>query len=59
MTTTTTGTRTAIDAPADPDTVPLLAARQLLGARGIAHIEHDGQVYTLRLTRNNRLILTK
>lgn len=56
---TTTEPRAATDAPRDPDPVPLLAARQLLGPRGIAHIEHEGQIYTLRLTRNNRLILTK
>lgn len=36
-----------------------LCARELLGARGILRIEHEGEHYTLRLTRNNRLILTK
>jgi hemin uptake protein HemP len=34
-------------------------ARDVLGQRGILLIEHEGEVYTLRLTRNNRLILTK
>jgi hemin uptake protein HemP len=34
-------------------------ARELLGARGLLRIEHEGETYTLRLTRNNRLILTK
>ena len=31
----------------------------VLGPRGILLIEHEGEVYTLRVTRNNRLILTK
>lgn len=34
-------------------------ASEVLGPRGILLIEHAGEVYTLRLTRNNRLILTK
>lgn len=34
-------------------------ASEVLGPRGIVQIEHEGEVYTLRLTRNNRLILTK
>jgi hemin uptake protein HemP len=36
-----------------------IGARELLGARGILRIEHEGELYTLRVTRNNRLILTK
>lgn len=34
-------------------------ASEVLGPRGLLLIEHEGEVYTLRLTRNNRLILTK
>lgn len=34
-------------------------ASEVLGPRGILLIEHEGETYTLRLTRNNRLILTK
>ncbi|RIK97018.1 MAG: hemin uptake protein HemP [Proteobacteria bacterium] len=34
-------------------------ARDLLGPERILRIEHEGQVYTLRITRNERLILTK
>ena len=34
-------------------------ARDLLGPDRILRIEHDGQIYTLRITRNDRLILTK
>jgi hemin uptake protein HemP len=39
--------------------VPTLSARHLFGASRVLRIEHDGEVYTLRLTRNNKLILTK
>jgi len=39
--------------------IPTRSARELLGERGILRIEHAGEVYTLRITRNNRLILTK
>jgi len=36
-----------------------LQAREMLGPKGVVQIEHEGEIYTLRLTRNNRLILTK
>jgi hemin uptake protein HemP len=39
--------------------VRTVVARDLLGTRGIVRIEHEGETYTLRVTRNNRLILTK
>lgn len=42
-----------------PDVIPTRTAQELLGERGILRIEHEGEVYTLRITRNNRLILTK
>ena len=45
--------------PQSPGEVRTVEARDLLGARGLLRIEHEGEVYTLRLTRNNRLILTK
>ncbi len=32
---------------------------ELLGRSGILRIEHQGEIYTLRITRNNRLILTQ
>jgi hemin uptake protein HemP len=41
------------------DEVRTVTARELLGARGLLRIEHEGEFYTLRITRNNRLILTK
>jgi hemin uptake protein HemP len=31
----------------------------LLGEAGLLHIDHDGEIYSLRRTRNGRLILTK
>ncbi|HEY8492674.1 MAG TPA: hemin uptake protein HemP [Myxococcota bacterium] len=40
-------------------TVQTISSRDLLGERGVLRIEHDGEFYTLRITRNNRLILTK
>jgi len=49
-------TNTATKAGAE---VRLVDARELLGARGLLRIEHRGEVYTLRITRNDRLILTK
>jgi len=48
-------TNTATKAGAE---VRLVDARELLGARGLLRIEHRGEVYTLRITRNDRLILT-
>lgn len=39
--------------------VRTLSARHLFGAGRVLRIEHEGEVYTLRLTRNNKLILTK
>jgi len=49
--------------PAEPTertkAVRQVRASEMLGPRGILQIEHEGEVYTLRVTRNNRLILTK
>ena len=38
---------------------PVLDARELLGERGMLRIQHRGETYVLRITRNDRLILTK
>ena len=35
-----------------------VASGELLGARGVLIIEHDGREYRLRVTRNRKLILT-
>ncbi len=45
--------------PQVSEAVRTVPASQLLGERGLVHIEHQGERYTLRITRNNRLILTK
>lgn len=39
--------------------IQVVQARELLGDRGVLRIDLDGEQYTLRLTRNGRLILTK
>ena len=39
--------------------VQTVSASELLGPSGLLRIELDGEIYTLRLTRNHRLILTK
>jgi hemin uptake protein HemP len=38
---------------------PLLATRQLFRHGNTLRIEHAGQCYLLRITRENKLILTK
>jgi hemin uptake protein HemP len=40
-------------------TVKTVSVFELLGPSGMLRIELDGEIYTLRLTRNHRLILTK
>ena len=40
-------------------TLPTHDARTLTGPDGLAQILLDGQVYTLRITRAGKLILTK
>ncbi|MBK9615292.1 MAG: hemin uptake protein HemP [Uliginosibacterium sp.] len=39
--------------------LPVLASRDLLGPANQVLIEHEGMVYSLRATRNGKLILTK
>jgi hemin uptake protein HemP len=39
--------------------VRTVEATSLLGPSGLLRIDLDGEIYTLRLTRNHRLILTK
>jgi hemin uptake protein HemP len=43
--------------PAAP--VRTVDAEALLGPNGLLRIDLEGEIYTLRLTRNHRLILTK
>jgi hemin uptake protein HemP len=40
-------------------TPPALDSSQLLGGRKQVAINHGGELYSLRLTRNGKLILTK
>jgi len=40
-------------------TVRTVDARELLAGQSMLRLELDGQIYTLRITRNGRLILTK
>ena len=51
-----TSTATSKDATKD---IPEHVAERLTNAGGLAHIVHEGQVYTLRITRMNKLIPTK
>jgi hemin uptake protein HemP len=39
--------------------IPTFDARQITDADGVARITLDGQIYTLRITRSGKLILTK
>lgn len=41
------------------DTTPTYDARILTGGTSVARILLDGQVYTLRITKADKLILTK
>jgi len=43
----------------ETERIKVLAAKELLGERGMVRIDLEGELYTLRITRNGRLILTK
>lgn len=49
----------AFPAAARPSSPPCFDARALTGASGLAQIVLDDKVYTLRITRAGKLILTK
>ena len=54
--------RPSAPTPASPPSSPAPPAtttRELLGESKTLRIEHNGEFYVLRLTRNDRLILTK
>lgn len=42
-----------------PTALPVHAAEALTAGGNLAHIVLDGQTYTLRITRQGKLILTK
>lgn len=47
-------------APADSGAdTSVVSSRELLGRNKRLEIEHNGERYTLRITSNNKLILTK
>ena len=46
-------------APAQPELPPRIDSNQLLGGHRTVEIEHGEQRYTLRVTKDNKLILTK
>ena len=41
------------------DPARTVRSRDLLGNLRVLRIEHNGEIYLLRITRNGRLILTK
>lgn len=43
----------------DEDSRRTIPVRRLLDENGQARLEHDGDLYLLRITRNGKLILTK
>lgn len=50
---------TLVVVPVRPELPPRLDSGQLLRGRTTMQIDHGGQHYTLRVTRDNKLILTK
>lgn len=46
-------------AVAEPSALPVIASDQLFGERSLICIEHHGQRYYLRRTREDKLLLTK
>ena len=45
--------------PVQPSQLPRIDSSQLLQGATVIEIEHAGQRYLLRVTRENKLILTK
>ncbi len=50
---------TLVVVPLMPEQPPSIDSRQLFRNHRLVQIEHAGQHYQLRLTRENKLILTK
>jgi hemin uptake protein HemP len=46
-------------APGTGEAFPVIAVEQLLGEKREAFLVHRGETYRLRITNNDRLILTK
>lgn len=49
----------ALPAERPPAASPVVPSSQLFGGARTVSIDHAGQRYTLRITRENKLILTK
>ncbi|WP_435139619.1 hemin uptake protein HemP [Pseudopelagicola sp. nBUS_19] len=45
--------------PPQRESMPIHNAKHLTGKNGLAHIRLDDQLYTLRITKAGKLILTK
>ncbi len=45
--------------PRDSDEERIIPVRQLVGSNGRIRLEHHGKIYLLRITRNDKLILTR
>ena len=45
--------------PDETEATPVVSTSMLFGAARALAIEHNGERYVLRITRNGRLILTK
>jgi hemin uptake protein HemP len=48
-----------MDCKPAPAMKPQFASRELFAGGNELHIEHNGEIYTLRKTRQGKLILTK
>jgi len=51
--------KSASPRPGAGESSDLVRSRELLGDRRYLTIEHNGECYQLRITSNNKLILTK
>jgi len=54
-----TGAFKSVAAAAAPAAVRVLDSKQLFHEARTVHIDHGGERYILRITRENKLILTK
>ncbi len=59
MPATTTSCPPAAPRPTPAEPTPTFSTSRLFGSAPIVFIDHAGQRYTLRITRENKLILTK
>jgi hemin uptake protein HemP len=48
-----------VDFRSQPTELPQKTSREILGGNRKVQIEHDGSLYTLQVTRQGKLLLTK